>query len=173
MFSLRSAEKVVALEGFPQSSVGAPCPAIVATEHSLAVLFYVEEPDPNWDGTYVRMLGVESSGEPSAVVTFERPSIHTFGPPNDEAFAGHRLASKGLRPYGAFEILNSQWIRQLEKMNSVHPRHDPKMYMEGKRHFILTFHDTTFECVARGYSIELARASIKELLAKHVEAVNA
>jgi hypothetical protein len=173
MFSLRSAERVVDLEGFPQSSVGAPCPAIVATEHSLAVLFYVDEPDPSWDGTDVRMVGVESCGEPAAVVTFERPSIHTFGPPNDEVFAGHRLASNGLRSYGAFEILNSRWIRQLEKINSVHPRLDPKRYMEGKRHFILTFHDTTFECVARGYSIELARASIKELLAKHVKTVNA
>jgi hypothetical protein len=136
-------------------------------------MFYVEERDPTWDGTYVRMVGVESSDEMAAVVKFERPSIHTFGPPNDEAFAGHRLASKGLRPYGAFEILNSQWIRQLEKMNSVHPMHDPQRYMEGKRHFILTFHDTTFECIARGHSVELTRGSIKELLSKHVEAVDA
>jgi hypothetical protein len=119
------------------------------------------------------MVGVESSKEPAAVISFDRPSIHTFGPPNDEAFSGHRLASKGLRPYGAFEILNSQWIRQLEKVNSVHPRHDPIRYMEGKRHFILTFHDSTFECVARSYSIAYARASIKELLAKHVGAINA
>jgi len=167
MLSMRAAEKVAPLEGFPQSSVGAPCPAIVATEHSLVVIFYVEEAEPTWDGTGVRMVGMDSSEELAATVTFERPSVHTFGPPNDEAFAGHRLASKGLQPYGAFEVQHSQWIQQLERMNSVHPRHDAKRYVQGKRHFILTFHDKTLECVAHGYSVALARASIKTLLAEH------
>jgi hypothetical protein len=173
MFSLRSAEKVVALEDFPQSSIGAPCPAIIATEHSLTVVFYVEERDSNWDGTYVRVVDVNSSEELTAIVQFERPSIHTFGPPNDEAFAGHRLASKGLRPYCAFEVLDSQWIQQLEKMNSIHPMHDRKRYIEGKRHFILTFHDSTFECIARGFHVEIKRGSVKEQLSGHVLAINA
>ena len=173
MFSIWSTEKVAVLQGFPQSSIRAPCPAIVATEHSLIVMFYVEEVDSNLDGSSVRMVGIEASGEMAAVVKFERPTIHTLGPPNDEAFAGHRLASRGLHPYGAFEIFNSQWIRQLERMNSVHPYHDVQRFMEGKRHFILTFHDSTFGCIARNFSVELTRASIKKLLASQIEAIDA
>ena len=53
-----------------------------------------------------------------------------FGPPNDEAFSGHPLASRGLHPYGAFKIENSSWIRHLEKMNSVHPNHHPERYFK-------------------------------------------
>ena len=55
---------------------------------------------------------------------FEHCYAHMFGPPNDEALRGHPLAGRGLRPYAAFEIRQSSWLRRLERMNSVHPRHD-------------------------------------------------
>jgi hypothetical protein len=107
------------------------------------------------------------------VVHFHRPTIHTLGPPNDETLHGHRLAKKGLQPYGAFEVINSEWIRLLEQMNSVHHRHDRERFLEGKRHFIITFHDSVFECIACGYEVEIHSGSIKELLiseARHVDA---
>ncbi len=173
MFSLGNSEKVVPLEDFPQSSIGAPCPAVIATEHSLILTFLLDDQDPEWDGTTVRVVGIDSSGEQCAVIHFERPTIHSLGPPNDEAFGGHHLAKKGLQPYGAFEVIHSEWIQQLEKMNSVHHRHDRKRFLEGKRHFIITFHDCIFECVARGYRIELTRGSIKQLLVAHAGNINA
>jgi len=173
MFSFRPAEKVIPIEGFPQSSVGAPCPALVSTEHSLVVLFYLQQSDPNSDGTTVRIVDVESEEEPIALVTFERPSVHTFGPPNDEAFSGHRLVSKGLRPYGAYEVINSAWIEQLERMNAVHPRHDRTRFLAGKRHFILTFHDSTFECIAKGFQIDCRYGSIKQILHTQIESLDA
>lgn len=169
MFSLGRSEKVVPLEGFPQSSIGAPCPAVIATEHSLTLIFFVEEQDPDWDGTSMRMVSVNSTDEVGTVVQFERPSIHTLGPPNDEAFGGHRLAKKGLQPYGAFEVIDSEWIQLLEKMNSVHCRHDREKFLNGKRHFIITFHDSVFECVAHGYEVKLLPGSIKDLLVSQVE----
>ena len=119
------------------------------------------------------MVGIDSSDETIALVVFERPSIHTFGPPNDEAFSGHRLSSKGLKLYGAYEIHNSQWISQLEKMNAVHPYHVKDRFLEGKRHFILTFHDSTFECVARNYSFKIGNGSIKSALFDCVALINA
>lgn len=173
MFSLSHSEKVVSLEGFPQSSIGAPCPAVIATEHSLALIFFVEEQDPAWDGTSVRVVGLETSGEIGAVIQFERPSIHTLGPPNDEAFGGHRLAKKGLEPYGAFEVINSEWIQLLEKMNSVHHRHNRERFLEGKRHFIITFHDSVFECVACSYGVKLMPGSVKDLLVSQAEKTDA
>ena len=93
--------------------------------------------------------GVPEDGETMAVVRFVGCRAHMFGPPNDEAFAGHPLAGRGLRPYGAFLVQNSSWLRGLERMNAVHPRHNPERFRELK-HFVLTFHDSTFECIARG-----------------------
>jgi hypothetical protein len=60
--------------------------------------------------------------------------------------------SRGLAPYGEFEVVASSWIRSLERMNRVHPRHDAARFAE-LRHFIFTFHDKTFECVAKGVSV--------------------
>jgi hypothetical protein len=147
---------------FPQSSLGAPCPMVLASEHSLAVVFYTEPAEPGWDGTSARMVSLDSPSERAAVVRFERPSAHVFGPPGDEVFEGHRLAAIGLVPYAAFEVTNSKWILDLERQNAVHPRHDKKRYLEGKRHFILTFHDSTFECVAQGYTVEITSLSVRE-----------
>jgi hypothetical protein len=164
MFSFGNSEKVIPLKDFPQSSAGAPCPAVIATEHSLILIFFMEDHDPDWGGTTARAVGIDSSEACCAVVHFDRPSVHSLGPPNDEAFGGHRLAKKGLQPYGAFEVVSSEWIQLLEKMNSVHERHDREQFLEGKRHLIITFHDSVFECVVHGYRVELISGSIKELL---------
>jgi hypothetical protein len=81
----------------------------------------------------------------------------------DEAFAGHPLASRGLHPYGAFEVSHSSWIRRLEKMNSVHPRHRPEAFGK-RRHLVFSFHDTTFECVCDGFEVRSARGSIESVV---------
>jgi hypothetical protein len=84
-----------------------------------------------------------------------------FGPPNDEAFQGHPLASRGLEPYGTYQIENSSWIRKLERMNRVHPSHKPEAFSR-LRHLVFAFHDSTFECICRNESFDVrtARGSI-------------
>lgn len=145
-------DRVIALADIPQSSIGAPLPRVVADEHTCLVGFYLETHDPAWDGSYVRVVEPETADDPVAVVAFPLYCATMFGPPNDEAFAGHPLSSRGLAPYGAFEIHDSSWIRQLERMNSVHPHHRAERFAK-LRHFVLTFHDSTFECVASRYDI--------------------
>lgn len=142
---------MIELRDVPQSSVGAPCPIIVASELELLVAYFVEDAPPSWDGTSVRIVGVESKDEPAAAVRFENYYATMFGPPNDEAFSGHPLAARGLHPYCAFEVVDSSWVRQLERMNCVHPYHKPERF-KSYRHFVLAFHDSTFECVAKGYA---------------------
>ncbi|HEX8863370.1 MAG TPA: hypothetical protein VGC06_30595 [Actinomycetes bacterium] len=53
-----------------------------------------------------------------------------WGPPNDEALQGHPLVDRGLRPYGVFRVEGSSWIRQLERMNRVHPQHRPEAFRD-------------------------------------------
>jgi hypothetical protein len=61
-----------------------------------------------------------------------------------------------LTPYGAFRIQNSSWIRQLERMNSVHRYHRPERYAE-LTHLIFSFHDSTVECVCKSWEIATIR----------------
>jgi hypothetical protein len=163
VYSVDDKDYVVELVDVPRSSVGAPCPMILAGEGYLYVAFFVEDTSTGWDGRTVRVVGEDTTGEPVALVSFVRPSAHLFGPPNDEAFSGHPLAARGLHSYGIFEIRESSWIRTLEHMNSVHPRHRAEPY-SALRHFVFSFHDTTFECVAREFTITLRHGSVAGVL---------
>jgi len=145
-------DRVVEVDA-PQSSVGAPLPVVVAAEHRLLLAYLAEVSDPGWDGTTVRAVDVQAD-EPVVRVDFDWPTAHILGPPNDEAFSGHPLASRGLRPYGVFRVERSSWIRKLERMNRVHPHHNAESFDE-LLHFVFAFHDSTFECIARGFSSEV------------------
>ncbi|MFZ5619028.1 MAG: hypothetical protein ACOZAA_17075 [Pseudomonadota bacterium] len=138
----------------PQSSVGAPIPIVIAEEHNLAVLYYVERIESEWDGSTVHIVGPETQSETVAVASFLMPYAHKFGPPNDEAICGHPLFRLGLEPYSSFEVTNSAWINELRQRNSVHPHHKDSQF-SSLRHFILTFHDSTFEVVAKSYTAEI------------------
>lgn len=79
---------------------------------------------------------------------------HMFGYPNEEAYHGHPLASRGLRSFGIYEVGESSWIARMEHMNSVHPAHTQEMF-DSLRHLIFGFHDSTFEILARQFDVEL------------------
>jgi hypothetical protein len=130
MYTVDSLDEVLNFEGVPGHSPGAPMPQILANDNSL-VLAYEVAP----------------GGGEYAIVKFILPCAHYFGSPNDEAMRGHPLAERGLGPYGVFEVRNSSWIRALEQMNRIHPYHNASRF-RALRHFVFTFHDNTFECVA-------------------------
>lgn len=167
MYSVDSLDEVVEVTGLPQSSIGAPCPMILAGEHRLHLAYLLENRSQEWDGTTVRALDESSTGEPVALVEFSRAYAHMFGPPNDEAFSGHPLASRGLGPYGVYEILHSSWIRSLDRMNAVHPHHRSERFAS-YRHFVFAFHDTTFECVAEDFRMSRHTGSVEEVLQRAI-----
>jgi hypothetical protein len=167
MYRVDERDRVVPLADVPQSSVGAPTPLVVADERRVILAYYVEEHEAGWDGS-VRMVGPIGSNEAVALVQFNLCEAHMFGPPNDEAFAGHPLAGRGLQPYGVFRIDDSSWIRQLECMNSVHPRHRAERFWQ-LQHLVFAFHDYTFECVCREFDVRSERGSISEVVPRMVE----
>jgi len=151
----------------PQSNVGAPLPIVLATEYQLILLYMVQEYDPDWDGTYTTSVGRDTKTS-IVVVRFEHAGPHLFGPPNDEALHGHPLHSLGLEAHACFEVRPSAWIAELCRRNSVHPNHTDASY-DDDRHFIFTFHDSTFEVVAHGFSWEVvSETSIGEEAARIV-----
>jgi hypothetical protein len=59
-----------------------------------------------------------------------------FGPPGEE---GHYLDGKGWEPYTFLRVVESEWLRREIGADS------------GLTHYILPFHDTTFECLALSF----------------------
>ena len=171
MYTVDGKDRVVPITDIPQSSVGAPNPIVLSDESVTVVAFYLQNTPEGWDGTWVRVVGAETEGEPVGIVRFSLCYASLLGPPNDEAFDGHPLAGRGLTPYGAFLIEDSSWIRQLQRMNSIHPCHEPEKY-EALKHFILTFHDSTFECVADRYRVELHEGSVRSAIPRMTSLLN-
>ena len=77
--------------------------------------------------------------------TGAKSSIH-IGLPNDEAIEGHPLHARGLKSWRVQEVLNSSWIIEVERRNSVHSQHKPEL-LSGLRHIIIAFKDEFFECL--------------------------
>ena len=121
-------ERAIPLSDWPQPDAGAPMPEVFADDTSLSL-------------TYLTAAGKY------AAIHFPLSSIFTFGAPNDEVLAGHPLYGKGLQFYSVHRVEDSSWLLELERRNSGHPRHDRSRFLEDKRHYIFTFHDSTLECV--------------------------
>lgn len=137
---------------FPISwDVGAPLPTLLQSDQSADLFFLLPDDD-------------ERVGH----IHFERLSSSLFGAPNDETFEGHPLHGSGFQPYRAMRVVNSPWIAQLERMNSVHRYHDPAAYA-ALEHFIFPFHDTTFECVASAFSASTVDRRLAEAVKDAVD----
>ena len=87
----------------------------------------------------------------TAVVEFKRCLVSRFGYPNDEAQLGipqYKAAS-----YGIYEVLGSSWIKEVVRLNRYAFPKTTDGYV--KRHFLFTFHDDTFECLADDLTVEV------------------
>ena len=133
-------------------------PFVIGGEYTLTLFYLLDDTQEDWDGTSVRVVGLDSD-EPWCAITFRQCYASFFGPPNDEALEGHPLYSRGLQYYSVHKIKNSSWVRLLEKQNRVHEHHSAS-HFEKLKHYVFTFHDSTFECIARGYTIEVGSGSI-------------
>ena len=160
MYQVDEKDKVIELKDVPQSSVGAPLPIVLSDEGKTFLAYLLQ---PNWSNPPT--IEELEKDESIAIVEFNSCSSLMFGPPNDEAFEGHPLESRGLHPYGVFEIEKSSWMRKLERMNSVHERHNPEN-SAGYKHFIFAFHDSTFECIAKSFEISIHEGSMESILSE-------
>ena len=145
---------------------GAPLPHVIQNDYKTFLTFYVREADPNWDGSYVTVKDPgDGSVETLALVEFFGCSSAKLGSPNDEVFEGHPLNGKGLDGYTAQRVVNSRWLAELEAVNSVHRCYDPARW-RNLNHYVFWFHDSTFECVAESFKVEVFRESMAEMLAR-------
>lgn len=127
-------ERVVDAPHLPDPQTVA-CFSVHADEHRLLLRYYcgdAQEPD-------------------IAIIFFPSYDTFKFGQPNDEALHGHPLYAKGLSFYRAQEVLNSSWIAELERQNSVHVGHNREGFLRGLRHYTFTGQDRMIECVVNDW----------------------
>lgn len=153
---------------------------ILGTEHGAEVVVPLDlgiEPAPDVSGatllqdeygaTLLFNTSTRRGGPDSiALIRFELLASSKFGLPNDEALEGHPLYGHGLQWYRCGEVLNSSWLAEEQRRNSVRfPRHTFSC-----RHFIFTFHDSTLEVLARGMEAKLhPSANYRALVAECLE----
>lgn len=100
---------------------------------------------PLGDGARTGPVGV-------AILSFDVCLLARFGHPNDEALSGHPLWVNGLRHYRTHEVVNSSWAAETDAVNRLaFPAHAEFSV----RHFVVTFIDSTFECLAQDIAAEL------------------
>lgn len=144
-------------------SKGAPLPHLLLSDRRAFLLFVAEEePDPARDRTRARVVGPETEVT-VAIAEFAECRSAKLGSPNDETIHGHPLGGRGLYAYGAFVVRNSPWIAELARVDSMHRGHDPERWA-ALHHFLLSFHDSTFECVAESGHVDLRRGTIAGVL---------
>lgn len=132
----KNADQLVRITDFPLASAGAPVPVVLADEHTVVLVYYMDQEDK------------------MAVITFSRCLTYKSGPPNEEAISGHPFYCKGLRPNTFYRVNHSSWIKDMITMNEVHPYHKERQY-DDYIHYMLCFHDSIFECVAEKINSEI------------------
>ena len=141
---------------------GAPLPHLIVNDYKTFLIFLVGRPD----GSYVTVKDPANGAvESLALVEFVCCASAKLGDPNDEVLSGHPLDGKGLDPYTAQVVRNSRWLAELERINSVHRQYNPERWRK-LNHYVFWFHDTTFECVAESYKVELFNENFSDLLAR-------
>jgi hypothetical protein len=143
---------------------GTPMPVLLSGLRTF-VAFYLRVRDPLFDGTNRRARDPRADHD-IGVVEFKRMTSVKIGSPNDEVLRGHPLWGSGLEFYRAHEVKNSPWITELMEVDRAQ-EHFEESQWTGRRHFMLTFHDETLECVAKWTIVRAAPgATMPEVLAR-------
>jgi hypothetical protein len=164
----RSEEYAVPFDLGVQWSVGAPLPHLLSSGSRTFVAFYLEVHDPNWDGTYVRMVDpTHDAPESLALAEFKNCTAVRLGPPNDEVLHGHPLNERGLEGYEAYTVENSRWLAEVIAINRVHERFDADGW-KGVRHFFFVFHDECVDALATDVEVETFTEAMPALLTRTI-----
>lgn len=142
---------------------GAPVPVVMSDEYKLNLFYYYNK----IFSESISEMPIERNSSVDkgiAVLIFKNHIIYKFGYPNAEILQSHPYYNLGLESYNLYEVVESDWVKEIETMNKLHPFHNPirfKMY----RHFIITFEDSTFECIAQGLELSFFQnLTMKEAL---------
>ena len=64
-----------------------------------------------------------------------------------------------MKSYSFYELRDSDLIKSLQEIGEIHPNYNPKKW-EMYKHYILTFHDNMFECIAKDFELREENRSL-------------
>ncbi len=126
---------------------GAPSPTIISNDTELFIVFYMDIDDML--ALHQRNIIYDSG---VVVFKFDKYIKYTFGMPGNETIQGHPYSKLGIKSYSFYELKNSDFIKELQNIDKIHPYYNQEKWYKYK-HYILTFHDNMFECIAQGFTI--------------------
>jgi hypothetical protein len=136
--SSQQEDHVVLLDSVPHPAADAAEPFIVASDRRVILAYPIAESD------FERFGPFDSDDDPFCTVLFSDAVFHRLGPPGDLDLEIHPLASQGLSGYSVHEVMNSSLAAEISAVAS---------HGSAQRHFVITFQDSTFECVASDYTM--------------------
>lgn len=147
--------ELVEIKGLFEMDFGSPSPTILSNDNELFIAFYGREEShsslPRERNT-IYDTGIFA-------LRFKVYLKYTFGMPGDETVYGHPYSRLGMKSYSFYELKDSDLIKSLQEIERVHPAYNPEKWKSFK-HYILTFHDNMFECVAQGFEIREQNTSL-------------
>ena len=136
--SSQQEDHVVLLDSVPHPAADAAEPFIVASDRRVILCYPIAASD------FERFGPFDPDDDPYCTVLFADAVFHRLGPPGDRDLAIHPLASQGLAGYSVHEVMNSSLAAEIAALASPVP---------AQHHFVITFGESTFECVASDYTV--------------------
>ena len=134
----RQDDLIVLLDSVPHPAADAAEPFIVASDRRLILAYPIAAADFDRFGPF------DPDDDPFCAVLFPDTVFHRLGPPGDGDLEIHPLAGQGLLGYSVHEVVNSSLAAEIAGVTVAGPL---------QRHFVITFQDSTFECVASDYTV--------------------
>ncbi|CAH2777821.1 MAG: FIG00460443: hypothetical protein [uncultured Paraburkholderia sp.] len=130
----------------PQPAADAAEPFIVASDRRVILAYPIAESD------FERYGPFDPDDDPFCAVLFPDTVFHRLGPPGDSALDIHPLAAEGLRGYSVHEVTNSSLAAEIAAVSAASDVESNAADI-AQRHFVITFDESTFECVASDYTV--------------------
>ncbi len=133
-------QSLIKLTDIPEPEMGAPLPTVISSEYRASIC-YNQTKISSYQNKVVTDADIVGKPDIVAILRFQKPSIWKFGDPDESGQPFHPLVDLGLMDFYAFEVKNSKWAYK-----SISGEFTNK-------HFIILFHDSTFEILADSYSV--------------------
>jgi len=147
--------KLIEIKGLFEMDYGSPSPIIISNDNELFIAFYGDK-ERLTNQPHERNIIYDTG---IFALKFKAYLKYTFGLPGNETIKRHPYSKLGMKSSSFYELQNSNLIKELQEIEKGHPYYEPNKWNSYK-HYILTFHDNIFECIAQDFEIRAENLSL-------------
>ena|SRR5690606_5599087 len=133
--------ELVEIKNIIKMDNGGTSPIVISNENYLYLIFYKDisqQSNNKYDDKYI--------------MKFDLYLKYNFGIPNNESLYHHPYNKLGIESYSFYELKQSPLLEEMKSIEKQHPYYNENNWL-GYKHFIITFHDSMFECIAKDYKL--------------------